>query len=75
MTTRNLAKMNDIKQYLDDAITTLVTKDDIVKLKDYIEKQSSLIKDLTSKITILEEKVNSNETSVSKLKAKFGNHE
>ena len=75
MTTRNLAKMNDIKQYLDDAITTLVTKDDIVKLKDYIEKQSSLIKDLTSKITILEEKVNSNETSVSKLNAKFGSHE
>ena len=37
MATGNLAKMNDIKQYLDYAIKTLVTKDDIVKLKDFIE--------------------------------------
>ena len=59
---RNLAKMNDIKQYLDYAIKTLVTKDDIVKLKDFIEEQSSLIKYLTSKITTLEEKVHSSET-------------
>ena len=44
MTTRNMAKMNDVKQYLDDAIKTLLTKDDIVKLKDFIEEQSSLIK-------------------------------
>ena len=62
MATGNLAKMNDIKQYLDYAIKTLVTKDDIVKLKDFIEEQSSLIKYLTSKITILEEKVHSSET-------------
>ena len=54
MTTGNLAKMNDNKQYLDDAIKTLVTKDDIKKLKDFIEEQSSLIKDLTSKISTLE---------------------
>ena len=54
--------MNDIKQYLDYAIKTLVTKDDIVKLKDFIEEQSSLIKYLTSKITILEEKVHYSET-------------
>ena len=62
MATGNLAKMNDIKQYLDYAIKTLVTKDDIVKLKDFIEEQSSLIKYLTSKITILEEKVHYSET-------------
>ena len=62
MATGNLAKMNDIKQYLDYAIKTLVTKDDIVKLKDFIEEQSSLIKYLTSKITTLEEKVHSSET-------------
>ena len=62
MATGTLAKMNDIKQYLDYAIKTLVTKDDIVKLKDFIEEQSSLIKYLTSKITILEEKVHSSET-------------
>ena len=43
MTTRNLAKMNDIKQYLDDAIRTLVEKDDVMKLKNFIEEQSSLI--------------------------------
>ena len=36
MKTRNLAKMNDINQYLDDAIKTLVTKDDIVKLKYFM---------------------------------------
>ena len=62
MTTGNLAKMNDVKRYLDYAIKTLVTKDDIVKLKDFIEEQSSLIKYLTSKITTLEEKVHSSET-------------
>ena len=56
MTTRNLAKMNDIKQYLNNAIKTLVTTDDIMKLKDFIEEQSSPIKDLTSKITTLEDK-------------------
>ena len=61
MTTGNLAKMNDIKQYLDYAIKTLVTKDDIVILKDFMEEQSSLIKYLTSKITTLEEKVHSSE--------------
>ena len=34
MAARNLAKMKDIiKQYLDDAVKTLVTKGDIVKLK------------------------------------------
>ena len=38
--------MNDVKQYLDDVIKTLVTRDDIVKLKDYIEKQSRLIRDV-----------------------------
>ena len=42
----NLAKMNDVKQYLDDVIKTLVTRDDIMKLKDYIEKQSRLIRDV-----------------------------
>ena len=62
--------MKDIKQYFDDAIKTLVTKYDIVKLKDFIEEQSNLIKDLISKIVALEEKVNSGET-VSKLNKKI----
>ena len=39
MTTRNLAKINDIKQYLDDAIKTLVTKDVI---KSFINPKSVL---------------------------------
>ena len=48
-----------------------MTKDDILKLKDFIEEQSSLIKDLTSKITTIEEKVNSSEASASRLNAKI----
>ena len=75
MTTRNLGKRNDIKQCLDDVIKTLVTKDDIMKLKDFIEQQSSLIKDLTSKIHTLEEKVNSSKASVCKLNEKIGSLE
>ena len=73
MTIRNLAKVNNIKQYLDDAIKGLVTKDDIVKFKDFIKEQSNAIKNLTSKITTLEEKVNSSETSVSILNTKIVN--
>ena len=72
MTTRNLAKMSDIKQHLDDAIKVLVTIDDIVKLNNFMKKQSSLIKDLTSKVTTLDEKVNSSEVSVSKINSKIG---
>ena len=66
----SLAKINDIKQYLYDAIKTLVTKDDIVKLKDLIEQKNSLSKDLTSKLLALEQKVDSSEASVSKLNTK-----
>lgn len=42
MTTRNLAKINDIKQYLDDAIKTLVTKDVIKNQKSFINPKSVL---------------------------------
>lgn len=69
------AKMKDIKQYSDDALKTLVAKDDIVKVTDFTEEQCNLIKDLTSKITAVEEKVNSSEATVRKLNAKFSNLE
>ena len=47
--------MNNINQYLDDAKKTVVTKDDTVKVKDFVEEQSSHVKDLTSKIATSEE--------------------
>ena len=65
--------MNDIKQYLDDAIRTLVEKDDVMKLKNFIEEQSSLIMIYLQKLQL--QKRNSSKTSVSKLNAKFGSLE
>ena len=47
--------MNNINHYLDDAKKTVVAKDDTVKVKDFVEEQSSHVKDLTSKIATLEE--------------------
>lgn len=39
MTTKNVAKMKDVKQHSDGAVKALVTKDNILKLKYFIEEQ------------------------------------
>ena len=49
-----------------------MTKDDMVKSKDFIEEQSNLANGLTSKITTLEENVNSREASICRLNVKIG---
>ena len=71
--------MNNIKQYLTilywTILKTLVTKDDMVKSKDFIEEQSNLANGLTSKITTLEEKVNSREASICRSSVKVGSLE
>ena len=68
--------MNNIKQCLTilywTILKTLVTKDDMVKSKDFIEEQSNLANGLTSKITTLEENVNSREASICRLNVKIG---
>lgn len=56
---------------MNDVTKALVTIHDIVKSKDFVEEQINLIKDLASKITILEEKVNFSEASFSRLNAKL----
>ena len=67
MATRNSAKMSaEIKSYLDDAIKNLVTKSDIDSLKSFIEEQSALIKNLTEKVSTLDEKLNASELSIEK---------
>lgn len=48
-----------------------MTIHDIVKSKDFVEEQINLIKDLASKITILEQKVNFSEAPFSRLNAKL----
>ena len=59
MATRNSAKMSaEIKSYLDDVIKTVVTKSNINSLKSFTEEQSGLIKDLTAKISTLDEELN-----------------
>ena len=60
MATRNITKNKYIKKYLDEAINTLNIKDDIVKLKNIADYGNDM-KDLTSKITTVKEKTNSNE--------------
>ena len=65
----------DIKSYLDDAIKNLVTKSDIDSLKSFIEEQSALIKNLTEKISTLDEKLNASEASIEKLNDKITNLE
>ena len=76
MATRNSAKMSaEIKSYLDDAIKNLVTKSDIDSLKSFIEEQSALIKNLTEKISTLDEKLNASEASIEKLNDKITNLE
>ena len=76
MATRSSAKISaEIKSYLDDAIKNLVTKSDIDSLKSFIEEQSALIKNLTEKISILDEKLNASEASIEKLNNKITNLE
>ena len=76
MATRNSAKISaEIKSYLDDAIKNLVTKSDIHSLKRYIEEQSALIKNLTEKISTLDEKLNPSVACIEKLNDKITNLE
>ena len=71
--------MNNIKQYLTilywTILKTLVTKDDMVKSKDFVEEQSNLANGINSKITTLEENVNSREASICRLSVKIGSLE
>lgn len=68
MATRASVKMfADIKSYLDDAIKDLVAKSHINSLKSFIVIiQFRLIKELTGKITTLDEKLNAIEESIEK---------
>ena len=76
MATRNSAKISaEIKSYLDDAIKNLATKSGIDSLKSFIEEQSALIKNLTGKISTLDEKLNASEASIEKLNDKIINLE
>ena len=72
MATRNSAKMSrEIKSYIDDVIKNLVTKSDIDSLKSFIKEQSALLKNLTEKISTLDEKLNASEASIEKLSDKI----
>ena len=74
MVARNSAKMSaEIKSYLHDAIKNLVTN--INSLKSFIEEQSGLVKDLTTKILTLDEKLNDREASIDKLNSEITNLE
>ena len=63
----------EIKSYLHDAIKNLVTN--INSLKSFIEEQSGLVKDLTTKISTLDEKLNGREASIDKLNSEITNLE
>ena len=70
MATRNSAKMfGEIKSYLDDAIKRLVTKSDIDSLRNFIEEQMN---DFTTKMSILDEKLNGSEAFIDKINDKRG---
>ena len=76
MATSSSAKIStEIKNYLDDAIKNLVTKSDIDSLKSFIEEQSDLLKNLTEKISTLNNKLNASEASIDKLNDKITNLE
>ena len=73
MATRNSAKMfGEIKSYLDDAIKRLVTKSDIDSLRNFIEEQNGLMNDFTTKMSILDEKLNGSEAFIDKINDKRG---
>ena len=61
--------------YLDVAIKNLVTKSDIDSLQSFSEEQSALIKNLTEKISTLDEKLNASEASIEKLNDKITDFE
>ena len=61
----------EIRSYLDDAIKNLVTKSDIDSLKNFIEEQSALIRNLTEKVSTLDGKLNASEASIEKLNDKI----
>ena len=61
----------EIKSYIDDVIKNLVTKSDIDSLKSFIKEQSALLKNLTEKITTLDEKLNPSEASIENLSDKI----
>ena len=56
-------------------IKNLVTKNDINSLKSFIEEQSALIKNLTEKMSTLDDKLNASEASIEKLNVKITNME
>ena len=56
-------------------IKNLVTKNDIHSLKSFIEEQSALIKNLTEKMSTLDDKLNASEASIEKLNVKITNME
>ena len=60
MATRNSAE-------IPAEIKNLVTKNDINSLKSFIKQQSGLTKNLTAKISTLDEKLNASEASIDKL--------
>ena len=66
--TRSSKKMaNEFKKLLDDAVKSLVSKEDIDSIKILIKEQSDSIKELGLKKTKLEEKVTSNEETIARL--------
>ena len=66
--TRSSMKMgNEFKNLLDDAVKSLVSKEDIDSIKILIKEQSDTIKELGLKKTKLEEKVTSNEETIARL--------
>ena len=77
MATRNSAKISaEIKSYLDDAIKNLATKSGIDSLKSFIEEQLYCSdKELTEKISTLDEKLNASEAPIAKLNDKITNLE
>lgn len=56
-------------------IKNLVTKNDINSLKSFIEEQSALIKNLTEKMSTLDDKLNASEAFIDKLNYKTDNLE
>ena len=73
MATRNAKMSEEIKSYLDGTIKNLVTKSDIYTMKSFIYEQIGLLKDLTAKLSILDEKLNASEESIDKINVKITN--
>ena len=67
MTRSSMKMANEFKKLLDDAVKSLVSKEDIDSIKILIKEQSDSIKELGLKKTKLEEKVTSNEETIARL--------